>query len=97
MRGLKEFRAALDKHMKGASGTPQELRDPFIDVPAKIEQMLHEPHSLREGPEWGSSTDIKLLKCTCGRYHCMICDPHGFIRGLRAAVDSEIERRKKLK
>jgi hypothetical protein len=75
MRGMKEFRKALDRHMRGVRGMPQELR----------------------GPERGSSIDIELMKCSCGRYHCVICDPHSPFGELKAAVLAEIERRKKLK
>lgn len=91
-RGMKEFRAALDEHMKGVNGIPVELRDRLGELPIA-------PHSLRE--DFGMKDQIDMVlaiskECPCHAHghRCSVCE---YAREIREAVDAEIERRKKLK
>ena len=90
VRGMKEFRAALDKHMKGVNGIPVELRDRFSELPIA-------PYFLRE--DFGMKEQIEMAlavskTCPC-RTHGPRCPLCKYAREIREAVDAEIERRKK--
>lgn len=65
------------------------------------------PHSLREDAEKEARRTLMSKSggrqaewipgkplCTCGRYHCPLCQ---WSKEIKAAVDAEIERRKRIK
>lgn len=89
-RGMKEFRAALDKHMKGVNGVPVELRDRFSELPI-APYFLREDFGMKEQIEMALAVS-KICPCRTHGPRCPVCD---YAREIREAVDAEIERRKK--